>query len=118
MNSMLKPARPPADPHAALKFRIKVEVQKRLDAFALTHDFASILSAVSYADSSVSAYAADGKAARDQRDATWLVLDAYMAEVVAGTKPVPKDYAEVAPSLPVLAWPVTAPATPTPTPKP
>jgi len=81
-------------------------VQDRLDTFAQTRNYDGILSACTYASSTVAKFAAEGLAAVNARDATWSALYALMGEVQAGTKPMPTGFADVEALLPVLAWPV------------
>lgn len=80
-------------------------VQQRLDDFARTRNYDSILSACTYATSAVPKFKAEGQCCVDARDNTWAVLYGYMAEVQAGTKPMPSGFSDVESLLPVLAWP-------------
>lgn len=41
----------------------------------------------------------------EARDATWAKLYEVMADVEAGTRPMPAGYADIEPELPVLEWP-------------
>lgn len=91
---------------AALQADIVAQTQARLDAFARTRNYDGILSACTYATSTVPRFASDGKYCVDQRDATWSALYAVMAEVQAGTRPMPVGFADVEPLLPDLVWPV------------
>ena len=79
--------------------------EARLDAFAKTRNYDGILSASTYATSTVLKFAAEGQYAVDARDQTWSALYALMAEVLAGTRPMPESFAEVEPLLPNLVWP-------------
>lgn len=79
-------------------------VQARLDAFAAEKNYDGILSAVGYATSSNSVFAAEGQRAADVRDASWQALYLYFDEVQAGTKPVPKTLVEIEAVLPTLVW--------------
>lgn len=81
------------------------KVQKRLDAFAFTRNYDGILSACTYATSSIAKFKAEGQYCVEARDATWSAMYSAFAEVQAGTRPMPKDYSEVEPVLPTLAWP-------------
>ncbi len=47
----------------------------------------------------------EGQYGVEARDATWAKLYQILAEVEAGTRPIPSDYADIEPELPVLAWP-------------
>lgn len=79
-------------------------VQARLDDFAKTRGYDSILSACTYATSTVPKFAAEGQAAVNLRDATWAKCYKVMAEIQAGTRLMP-TLSELMLELPVLAWP-------------
>jgi len=79
--------------------------QKRLDDFAATRNYDGILSACTYATSTIPKFAADGQYAVGARDNTWATLYAIMDGVEAGTRPMPAGYADIEPDLPVLVWP-------------
>ena len=84
---------------------VTVATQLRLDTFAQTRNYDGILSACTYATSSVPKFAAEGQYCVDARDATWATLYTIMGEVIAQTRPMPESFAAVAPLLPVLEWP-------------
>lgn len=90
---------------ALIKRQIQDATQRRLDDFARTRDYNSILSAATYATSTVPCFAADGQYAVQARDATWGKLYEMLEEVEAGTRPMPSGYAEIEPLLPKLQWP-------------
>ena len=79
--------------------------QARLDAFAQTRGYDGILSCATYSASTVEKFAAEGQYAVEARDETWSALYAMLAEVEAGTRPLPGGYSDVEPELPPLAWP-------------
>lgn len=89
-----------------LKRTVVNVVQKRLDDFAKTRNYDGILSAATYATSSVPKFQQEGQYAVEARDLTWAKLYEILAEVEAGTRPAPTSYADIEPELPVLAWPV------------
>lgn len=80
-------------------------VEQRLDIFAQSRGYDSILSACSYATSTVPKFAAEGQYCLTQRDATWNILQNILQAVEAKTRPVPVSYAEVDAELPPLVWP-------------
>lgn len=84
---------------------IVAAVQTRLDAFARTRNYDSILSACTYANSTVGFFAIEGQFCVAARDETWATLYVYLQDVQAGIKPVPTGYGDVEPLLPVLEWP-------------
>lgn len=90
----------------ALQQSIVDATQQRLDDFARTRNYDGILSACTYATSAVPKFAAEGQYAVQARDATWAALYAFMADVQAGTQPVPTGFEGVEPLLPPLAWPI------------
>lgn len=90
---------------ASTKAAIVAATQSRLDTFAQTRNYDGILSACTYATSSVPKFAAEGQYCVDARDATWATLYTIMGEVLAQTRPMPESFADVAPLLPALAWP-------------
>lgn len=93
------------DPERVLA-EIVDETQQRLDAFAQTRNYDSILSACTYATSTVFKFQTEGQCCVESRDATWQRLYEILGEVAAGTRPLPDNYADVESELPVLAWPV------------
>lgn len=94
----------------ARAMRIKQEIveatQARLDNFARTRNYDNILSACTYATSTVPEFAAEGQYCVNARDNTWATLYTVLAEVEAGTRPMPSGYADIEPLLPPLEWPV------------
>lgn len=95
-----------ADALVALQSSIVAATQQRLDDFAKTRGYDGILSACTYATSTVPKFAADGQAAVNARDTTWATLYTVLAEVQAGTRPMPTGFADIEPLLPVLVWPL------------
>ena len=89
----------------ALQQSIVDATQQRLDEFARTRNYDGILSACTYATSAVPKFAAEGQYAVQARDATWAALYQFMADVQAGTQPVPSGFADIEPDLPTLEWP-------------
>ena len=90
----------------ALQQSIVDATQQRLDDFARTRNYDGILSACTYATSAVPKFAAEGQYAVQARDATWAALYQFMADVQAGTQPMPSGFEDVEPLLPPLAWPI------------
>lgn len=81
--------------------------QERLDDFARTRNYEGILSACSYATSAVPTFQVEGQYCAAVRDATWAKLYEMLAEVQAGTRPIPSSFADVVDDLPPLEWPPT-----------
>lgn len=93
----------PASPEE-MQSAIVAEVQQRLDTFAQTKGYDSILSAATYANSAIPQFASEGQQAAALRDATWTRLYEMLAEVQAGTRAVPSGIAEIEAELPALQW--------------
>lgn len=94
-----------ANKKAAVKSEVIQQTQSRLDSFAQTRNYDNILSACTYATSPTTKFATEGQYCVAQRDATWAKLLEILADVEAGTRPVPSGYAEIEPELPPLVWP-------------
>jgi hypothetical protein len=84
--------------------QITTATQSRLDTFARTRNYDGILSACTYATSTITKFHAEGQYCVDARDATWATLYSIMGEVQAGTRPMPSGYADIESELPVLEW--------------
>lgn len=91
-----------------LKAEILVRTEAQLNAFARTRGYDSILSACTYASSTVPKFAAEGQYCVSLRDQTWAALYAMLAEVEAGTRPIPDSFDDIAQELPTAtaAWPI------------
>lgn len=83
---------------------IVAATQQRLDDFAKTRNYDGILSAATYATSPTTKFYTEGQYAVNCRDATWSALYSILAEVQAGTRPMPSGYADIEAELPVLEW--------------
>ena len=99
------PPAPPVKTPEEVQAEIEVAVQKRLDDFAATRYYNSILSACTYATSTVPRFAAEGQYCVEARDATWAKCYEILSAVQAGTRPMPTGYADIESELPVLTWP-------------
>lgn len=100
----IKP-QPPTKSPEEIKTEIVTSTQQRLDDFSVTRNYDSILSACTYATSTVPKFAAEGQYCVEARDATWSKVLSMLAEVDAGTRPIPSGYADIEPELPALVWP-------------
>lgn len=90
---------------AVLQESITAATQERLDTFARTRNYDGILSACTYASSTILKFQIEGQYCVEARDATWAKLYQIMAEVEAGTRPMPSGYANIEDELPELVWP-------------
>ena len=87
-----------------VKQAITDATSERLNSFAQTRNYDSILSACTYATSSAPQFAKEGQYCVNIRDATWGKLYQIMQEVEAGTRPMPTGFADIESELPVLDW--------------
>jgi len=78
-------------------------IQQRLDDFARTRNYDSIMSACTYATSTIPQFAAEGQRCVSLRDATWAAGYAILAEVEAGNRQIP-TVEQVMAELPALTW--------------
>lgn len=88
----------------AVEILVKERTQGLLDAFAQTRGYDDIKSTCTYINSQIPSYAAEANRAIYLRDLTWATLYQYLSNVIAGTQPLPVDWAEIASILPALTW--------------
>lgn len=79
-------------------------IQQRLDDFARQRNYDSILSACTYATSTVVKLKAEGQACVNLRDATWAAAYDILAQVQGGIRQMPNSIADIEADLPVLEW--------------
>ena len=91
--------------HESIMSAIVAATQDRLDSWARSRNYDGILSACTYATSTIPRFSAEGQAAVNARDLTWATLYALLADVQAGTIPAPQSYVDIEPHLPELSWP-------------
>ena len=89
----------------AIQSEIVQAVQLRLDTFAQTRNYDSILSACTYATSVIEKFSSEGQYAVNARDMTWAELYTILGEVQGGLRPMPTGYAQIESELPALVWP-------------
>jgi len=94
--------------NAALRKSITDDVMKSLDDFAATRNYSSIFATCTYATSIIPKFQQEAVCCVTLRDNTWVACYQILAEVQAGTRPVPSGYADIAADLPVLEWPPVA----------
>lgn len=93
-----------ADLLASFELLVKDNVQNLLDEFAQTRGYDDIKSTCTYVNSQIPSYSAEANRAIYLRDLTWATLYQYLGNVIAGTQPLPVDWAEIASILPALTW--------------
>jgi hypothetical protein len=91
-------------PQDQAAINLQANVQMMMDSTVRARHYDSLLSACSYVGSANATFAAEAKACVAWRDAVWSSCDALLAQVEAGSKPVPTS-AELLASLPALTWP-------------
>ena len=79
-------------------------IQAHLDRFAQTRNYDGIMSAATYATSTVPKFRAEGQYAVQARDLTWAKGYEIMGAVMSGARPMP-TLEEVIAELPELKWP-------------
>ena len=95
----------PEEQQAALLSSFTTAIQAHLDTFARTRNYDGIMSAATYATSTVPKFKAEGQYAVEARDATWNKGYEIMGAVMAGERPMP-TWEEILTELPALTWPV------------
>lgn len=93
-----------AEQEASLTKIMADAVQVMLDAKARERAYDGILSACTYATSSVAKFRAEGQACVEWRDAVWATCYTLLAEVKAGARPI-LTVDELLAELPALEWP-------------
>ena len=88
----------------------KATASRLLDEFAQSRGYDNIISVTTYINSSNTDYAAEAQRAIDLRDAWWSGLTTIMNDVLAGNRPLPASWNELAADLPELTWTNARPA--------
>jgi hypothetical protein len=87
-----------------IKEAVTEQTQQRLDDFARTRNYDSILSLCTYVSSANPKFQQEGLYGVEARDTTWAKLHEILAEVESGARPIPSGYFEIEPELPPLTW--------------
>jgi len=82
---------------------VTVAIQARLDNFARERGYDGILSACTYANSSVNKFRVEGQCCVDLRDATWAAAYSLLDDVESGARTIP-TLDDIAQELPALEW--------------
>jgi hypothetical protein len=97
---------PPPPSAAQIEVAFTAAIQQRLDEFARTRNYDSILSACTYATSTLPKFQTEGQACVNLRDDTWAAAYDILAAVQAGDRPMPTSLADIEDDLPALEWPL------------
>ncbi|MEY2909068.1 MAG: hypothetical protein RLZZ602_1591 [Pseudomonadota bacterium] len=89
----------------SLMQKLTQNVQNRLDVFAKTRGYDSILSATTYVDDPNPKFAQEGEYCKNARSQTWKKLYEILDGVLSGEIPEPSSYSDIEPLLPDLIWP-------------
>jgi hypothetical protein len=81
------------------------KTNERLDSFAKTRDYDTILSACSYAGSTVQKFQIEGQYAILARDLTWSSLYQILADIENNSRSRVESFEDIEIELPVLNWP-------------
>lgn len=88
----------------ALRLSVLAACQARLDSFAAERNYDGIMSACTYVASTIPSFALEGQYCTLVRDQTWAALYQMLAEINAGTRPIPASFEDIEGELPVLDW--------------
>lgn len=91
---------PQAPTQAQLVTAYETAIQTALDTYAQSWGYDSLVTAASYAASTVPQFAAEAKALISWRDETWQWAEAYEAQVLAGTLTLPTNAAGLMAAMP------------------
>lgn len=105
-NGEFLPLLPPAKSPEEIRREIMDGVQRYLDDFATTKTYDSMLSACTYATSTVPKFQREGQYCVEKRDECWATVARIEAEVLTGTRPAPTGFDDIKGELPALEWPV------------
>ncbi|MCZ4501027.1 MAG: hypothetical protein JWQ74_3582 [Marmoricola sp.] len=87
-----------------LQNEIVMGAQRRLDDFARSRNYDSIMSACTYATDPNPTFSAEGQKAVNLRSATWAALYQMLREVQTGARSMPSGFAAIESLLPPLEW--------------
>ena len=104
-NGEFLPPVPPSKSPEEIQKEVTEGTQLRLDAFARTRNYDGILSACTYATSTIPKFQTEGQYCVNARDSTWAALYSILAEVQEGNRPIPSSYEDIEGDLPILTWP-------------
>lgn len=86
------------------RINFKGKTEWRLDEFARTKDYTTMLHACSYAVSLDPEMQAEGQLCSNLRDATWKKIYQIIAEIDNGVRPIETTFEDIENELPQLSW--------------
>ena len=93
-------AAPTAPPMSTQVVAYETAIQAALDSYAQSWGYTDLVTAASYAASTIPKYAAEAKALIAWRDSVWVWAEAYLAQVEAGTLSIPTTPAALLAAMP------------------
>ena len=84
--------------------RLSDGIKARLNEFAMSRGYDSIMSACSYTNSTVAKYREDAQTCVSLRDQTWSTFYDIIAEANSGTRNWPLEMQDIEDDLPALVW--------------
>ena len=87
-------------------YSMEVQIAERLNLFAKTRGYDDIVTACSYANSTVTKFVNEAQYCISVRDNTWSVLFSIIADCENNIRPIPLSYEEIESELPTLTWPI------------
>jgi hypothetical protein len=103
--SEFSPPPPPEPDPAELIDTYRRAVQAHVDATAQAREYRSGDACVSYVDDPNPSWDAEGRAFRVWRSLVWSYVNAFQAQVQAGTAPMPETPEALIAMLPEIEWP-------------
>jgi hypothetical protein len=95
-----------AEVNSQLRESLVSAVQNKLDEFARSRGYDSILSACTYVNSPVAKFSEEAKHCVIVRSNTWNSLFAIFDSVDSGAREMPKQFSDIEDELPELKWPI------------
>lgn len=84
--------------------KIDQHIQKRLEEFAAERGYGSLVSACSYANSTIEKFANEGRRCVELRDQCWAALYQKLDDITSGREKVPATPQEIMAVIPALTW--------------
>lgn len=79
-------------------------VDDKLEEFAKTRGYKSVVSCVSYIGDPNPQFDSDALIMRELRSQVWVTMNAYSGSIINNTTPIPKSMADIDSNIPPLSW--------------